>query len=74
MTQTQSQPLQDLTSNVANIGDFANSICQALLQTTNNDNNARLQAENYMKEVQGHELAVSNLLMIATNQEVSLLT
>lgn len=43
MTQNILQPQQDTNSQ-----EFMNSLCEALLHTTNNDNTARMQAEQYM--------------------------
>ena len=52
--------------------DFINQMCNALLHTTNPDNVARGNAENYMKQAQTINGCVPNLLQIATNQEVSI--
>jgi len=57
------QPRQD-----ANSPEFLNSLCQALLHTTNNDNSARMQAENYMKSASKAQGCLSSLLQISTNQ------
>ena len=35
-----------------NSNEFMDNICQALLHTTNPNNDARMQAENYMKSIQ----------------------
>ena len=51
--------------------EFMNSLCDALLHTTNNDNAARQQAEAYMSQASKSQGCLSSLLQIATNQQVS---
>jgi len=48
-----------------------NQLCEALLHTTNNDNTARANAENYMKNASKSQGCLGSLLQIATNQQVS---
>ena len=58
--------------NCGNQEEFATNLCNALLHTTSQDNNARMEAENYMKQASKSQGCLSNLLQIATNQQVSL--
>lgn len=48
-----------------------NQLCEALLHTTNKDNAARVNAENYMKQASKSQGCLASLLQIATNQQVS---
>lgn len=44
-----------------------NDICAALNEVSNPDNNARANAENYLKEAQNQEGCIENLLVISTS-------
>jgi len=60
-----------MAQNCGGSADFATNLCQALLTTTSSDNNARMNAENYIKQASMQDGCLSNLLQIATNQQVS---
>ena len=66
MTQNILQPQQDTNSQ-----EFVNSLCEALLHTTNNDNTARAQAEQYMTQASKSPGCLASLLQIATSNQVS---
>ena len=51
--------------------EMQNQLCEALLHTTNKDNAARVNAENYMKQASKSQGCLASLLQIATNQQVS---
>lgn len=51
--------------------EFTTSLCEALLHTTNNDNVARAQAEQFMEQAKSQQGCLSSLLQIATSNEVS---
>ena len=65
------QPSQTVNCGDPQSAEFMNSLCEALLHTTNPENNARIQAETYIKQAQKSVGCCSSLLQIATNQQVS---
>lgn len=53
--------------------EFMNNLCQALLATLSNDNNARMQAEQFVNQASKSPGCLATFLQIATNQNVSTL-
>ena len=49
------------------MADFVNDICAALNEVTNPNNDARQNAENYLKQAQMQQGCIENLLVISTN-------
>jgi len=51
--------------------DFMNDICAALGQVSNPDNNARANAEDFLKQARYQQGCIEGLLVISTSPDVS---